>query len=194
VLGWEWNGSGVLRLCPGEQHFPGHADQSMEKPEILKALIAGVDDESKKEAEKRKAEIFGGLLLGEKSWFGGHGSKGPARGLSDWENQRRADAASPAQITCDCNHYRYRGLETPLQKVRCRLGLVEGDPVIWVNLNRPPAWRHDKVIALIVTRLGNPIVRGPSLRHFDIMSKNLRSIFSFSMIQNILFHLHSIYI
>jgi hypothetical protein len=32
-----------------------------------------------------------------------------------------------------CNRYRYRGLEMPLQKVRCRLR--EGDPVIWVYLN-----------------------------------------------------------
>lgn len=32
------------------------------------------------------------------------------------------------------NHYRYRGLEMPLQKVRGRLG--EGDPVIWEYLNR----------------------------------------------------------
>jgi hypothetical protein len=90
----------------------------MEKPGILKALIAGVDDESKKGAEKRKAETFGGLLLGEKSWAGGHVSKGRARGLSDWENQRRADAASPAQKTCDCNHYRYRGPAMAVQAIR----------------------------------------------------------------------------
>ena len=30
--------------------------------QILKLLVAGVDDESKKGAEKRKAECFGGLL------------------------------------------------------------------------------------------------------------------------------------